>query len=186
MLSGHSSHQIGLDIDIWLTPPKRLNLSRAQREDFVPVNVRTDDQKSLTKNWTPQHAEVLKAAASDPRVDRIFITAAAKIEMCKNATSRDTKWLQKIRPLYGHNYHFHVRLKCPSGSRNCITQKPSVNALSEGGSGCDAKLRWWVTGYLEELKKPKKVDPNAPKKRSVRDYTMNDLPQQCGSVLSSG
>ena len=32
MVSGHASHQIGLDVDIWLLPPQRLDLTRAERE----------------------------------------------------------------------------------------------------------------------------------------------------------
>jgi penicillin-insensitive murein endopeptidase len=33
---GHASHQIGLDVDIWMLPPPRLNLSRAEREACPP------------------------------------------------------------------------------------------------------------------------------------------------------
>ncbi len=185
MTSGHRSHQMGLDIDIWMLPPDRLNLTRKEREDLSSISIRTSDQKSLNENWTKQHAAVLKAAANDPAVDRIFVTAAAKIEMCKTAKKRDAKWLQKIRPLYGHHYHFHVRLKCPEGSDHCKSQKPSVNYLSDGGDGCDSKLNWWVNGYLEELKNPKPVDPNAPKRKGPRDYTLRDLPGQCSDVISS-
>ncbi|NHX28016.1 penicillin-insensitive murein endopeptidase, partial [Escherichia coli] len=39
MTSGHSSHQIGLDIDIWLLPAKRLNLSRSEREKISSLNL---------------------------------------------------------------------------------------------------------------------------------------------------
>lgn len=186
MTSGHQSHQIGLDIDIWMLPPKRLNLTRKERENISSISIRTKDQRGVTGNWTPAHAQVLKAAALDPAVDRIFVAAAAKIEMCKTAKPSDKKWLQKIRPLYGHHYHFHVRLKCPKGSTGCKPQRPSVNALSEGGDGCDSKLNWWVTGYLEQLANPKPVDPNAPKRKRAKDYTMADLPGQCAGVLSSG
>ena len=185
MFSGHRSHQMGLDVDIWMLPPNRLNLSRQEREDLSSISIRTADQTGLSKNWTRQHAQVLELAARDPRVDRIFVTAPAKIEMCKTARPRDKSWLQKIRPLFGHHYHFHVRLKCPEGSRHCKTQRPSVNSLSDGGNGCDEKLQWWVTGYLEQLKNPKPVDPNAPKRKGPRDYTMNDLPAQCSNVAAS-
>jgi len=34
MLSGHRSHQVGLDVDIWLRPGRRLNLSTAEREEI--------------------------------------------------------------------------------------------------------------------------------------------------------
>ncbi len=186
MLSGHQSHQIGLDADIWMMPPKRMNLSRRERENLSSISVRSKDQRRVNGNWTPAHAAIIKAAALDPAVDRIFVTAPAKIAMCKTAKRSDKAWLQKVRPLYGHNYHFHVRLKCPAGSRNCRTQKPTVAELSKGGNGCDATLNWWVTEYLNPPKTPpKKPKPNAPRKRGARDYTLQDLPGQCARVLSS-
>ena len=186
MTSGHQSHQVGLDIDIWMLPPKRLNLSRSERENISSISVRSKDQRSVTRNWTPQHMELLKTAALDPAVDRIFVTAPAKIAMC-NAAKGNKKWLQKIRPLYGHHYHFHVRLKCPKGSPNCRKQTPTVKELSKNATGCDATLNWWVTDYLNPPKvaaKPKKSKPK-PKKRGARDFVMADLPKQCAQVLAS-
>ena len=185
MTSGHNSHQIGLDADIWMLPPRRMNLSRSERENISSISVRTEDQRSINGNWTAAHYNIMRAAALDPRVDRIFVTPPVKIEMCRTATRRDREWLQKIRPIYGHNTHFHVRLKCPRGSSLCQTQTPTVRELSNGGDGCDATLMWWVT---DSLRPP---DPNAPREparppqRGPRDYTMADLPNQCQAVLSS-
>ncbi|MEY4870717.1 MAG: hypothetical protein RLZZ563_47 [Pseudomonadota bacterium] len=184
MTSGHASHQIGLDADIWMLPPRRLDLSIAEREEISSIPVRSADQLSVTDNWTPSHHALLKAAASDGRVDRIFVAAAVKIEMCRTATRADRKWLQKIRPIQGHDTHFHVRLKCPRGARACETQTPTVSELSNGGDGCDETLMWWVSdAYLNP-----KPDPNAepaPPQRGPRDYVMADLPRQCRDVLSS-
>lgn len=183
MTSSHQSHQLGLDADVWLLPPKRLNLSRAEREALSSKTVRSKDWRTVNGNWTPAHMEVIKAAASDPAVDRIFITAPAKVWMCKHAKG-NRKWLQKVRPYWGHHYHFHVRLKCPKGSTICKTQKPTVKQLSKNATGCDKDLNWWVTTAL------KPPDPNAPKKkkqkkRGARDYVMADLPNQCRRVLAS-
>lgn len=187
MTSGHASHQIGLDIDIWMLPPRRLNLSAAERESISSISVRTEDQRSINSNWSRQHHELLKQAALDPRVDRIFVAAAVKIEMCKTATRADTPWLQKIRPAVGHNYHFHVRLRCPQGSRNCVTQSPTVSELSKGGNGCDETLQWWVTDFLNPPRR-ERTEPSedpAPRRRHPREFTMADLPAQCQQVLAS-
>ncbi|MCC6008585.1 MAG: penicillin-insensitive murein endopeptidase [Rhodobacteraceae bacterium] len=182
MTSGHASHQTGLDVDIWMLPPRRLNLTRAEREQISSVSVRSEDQRSLTRHWTPAHMQILRAAALDPAVDRIFVAAAVKIEMCRTAGT-DRAWLQKIRPFYGHNTHFHVRLRCPAGARDCVPQRPTVAELSNGTDGCDDTLMWWVTDYLEDLRRP--PDPNAPRPRTARDLVMADLPAACADVLSS-
>jgi penicillin-insensitive murein DD-endopeptidase len=185
MTSGHASHQIGLDADIWMLPPRRLDLTRTERENISSIPVRSADQRSVTENWTPAHQALLRAAALDKRVDRIFVAAAVKIQMCSTATAADKVWLQKIRPVAGHDTHFHVRLRCPKGAWACETQSPTVAELSNGGNGCDDTLMWWVTDYLnppDPTKVPK--DPEEPK-RGPRDYTMADLPAQCADVLSS-
>lgn len=185
MTSGHASHQIGLDADIWHLPPARLDLTRAERERIGSIPVRSADQRRVTDNWTGRHHALLRAAASDPRVDRIFVAAAVKIEMCKTATRADTPWLQKIRPVAGHDTHFHVRLKCPPGARLCETQTPTVADLSRGGNGCDDTLMWWVTDYLDPPKPTEKPKDPAPRPRGAREFTMADLPPQCAGVLAS-
>ncbi|ATI40703.1 penicillin-insensitive murein endopeptidase [Pacificitalea manganoxidans] len=183
MTSGHASHQIGLDADIWMLPATNLRLSRADRERISSLNVRSADQRSVNANFTRAHYEIIKAAAKDSAVDRIFVTPPVKVEFCKYARRSDTSWLQKIRPLYGHNTHFHVRLKCPRGSRLCETQRPTVNELSKGGNGCDETLNWWVTDYLNPPKSTGAPAKPAPRKRGARDYVMADLPAQCDTVL---
>ena len=177
MLSGHSSHQIGLDADIWMLPPDRLDLSRDARENISSISLRRAAGAYVNENWSAQHHAVLKAAASDPRVARIFVFPGAKVKMCDTATG-DRSWLRKIRPWYGHHYHFHVRLNCPRGARGCVDQDPPPN-----GDGCD-DARQWVSDILNPPP-PKPVDPNAPKPQPRRDYTLTDLPQQCAAVLLS-
>ncbi len=122
MTSGHASHQIGLDADIWWLAPRRLDLSKREREDISSIPMRSADQRSVTDNWNGRAAQLLEIAASDPRVDRIFVAAAIKLEICKTAKASDRKWLQKIRPVAGHDTHFHVRLKCPR-ARGCARRR---------------------------------------------------------------
>jgi len=177
MLSGHRSHQVGLDVDIWMLPPNRLNLSSSARENISSISMRRDNGAFVNSSWTPQHHAILRAAAKDKRVARIFVFPGAKVQMCKDETG-NRKWLRKIRPWWGHHYHFHVRLKCPKGARGCTNQ-----AAPPPGDGCDA-AQTWVNDILNPPP-PKPVDPNAPKPKPRRDYTMSDLPKQCSSVLQS-
>ena len=181
MTSGHTSHQIGLDVDIWMLPPDRLDLSRQERETISSISVRTDDQTAVNGNWTETHLQIMKAAASDPRVDRILVSAAVKVEMCKNG-GEDRRWLQKIRPWYHHNYHFHVRLNCPPGALYCVPQRPTVEELSGGGDGCDKSLEWWVTNYPKSLEKPTAKTPSSTI-RSAHELLVSDLPEACREIL---
>ncbi len=185
MDSGHASHQTGLEADIWFLPPGRLDLTVQQREELSSISLRSDDQKSVSANWNPSYREVLKAAASDPRVDRIFVAAAIKIELCRTAKPADKKWLQKIRPEANHQYHMHVRLKCPKGAGLCDTQKPTVSELSKGGDGCDETLAYWVSNAYLHPPKPTTPTTPAPRKKHPREFTMTDLPAQCANVLAS-
>ncbi len=174
MLTGHRSHQMGMDADIWMLPPKRLDLTRAERENISSISLRRANGAYTNDNWTRQHHEIMKAAAKDPRTARIFVFPGAKVRMCKDATG-DRSWLRKIRPWWGHHYHFHVRLKCPSGSTDCVNQSPPP-----AGDGC-ADAQQWVNNILN----PPPPDPNAPAPKPRRELTMADLPGQCVSVLQS-
>jgi penicillin-insensitive murein endopeptidase len=174
MLTGHASHQIGLDADIWLRPGTNMTLSTADRENISSISMQRAKGAYTNENWTRQHHELLKAAASDPRVARIFIFAGAKVQMCKDAKG-DRRWLQKIRPWYGHHYHFHVRLACPRGARGCIDQAPPP-----GGDGCD-DAQTWVNSILN----PPPPNPNPPARKPKRELVMADLPSQCSAVLQS-
>ncbi|WP_127113026.1 penicillin-insensitive murein endopeptidase [Shimia sediminis] len=174
MLSGHRSHQIGLDIDIWMLPPKRLNLSSAERENISSISLRREKGAFVNENWTRQHHEILKAAASDPRVARIFVFPGAKVQMC-NDEKGDRKWLRKIRPWWGHHYHFHVRLNCPKGAKGCVNQ-----SAPPAGDGCKDAEKW-----VQDILFPPPPDPNAPKPKPRRELEMADLPGQCVNVLQS-
>jgi penicillin-insensitive murein endopeptidase len=174
MTSGHASHQTGLDADIWMLPPRRLDLSPQEREDISSTDMQRADGAYVNENWTPQHEALLRQAALDPRVARIFIFAGAKVEMCENATG-DRSWLAKIRPWVGHNTHFHVRLNCPTGASYCAEQDPVPP-----GDGCE-EARSWIAGILN----PPPPDPNAPAAEGRRDLRLADLPGECMSVLAS-
>ncbi|MEQ5827227.1 penicillin-insensitive murein endopeptidase [Sulfitobacter sp. NFXS29] len=176
MLTGHASHQIGLDADIWMLPPKSLNLSRAQRENISSISMRRASGAYVNSSWTPAHHEVVKAAAQDPRTARIFVFPGAKVQMCADEKG-DRSYLRKIRPWYGHHYHFHVRIACPKGARGCVDQAPPPP-----GDGC-ADARQWQANILN----PPKPDPTAPKTKPKpkRDILLADLPAQCNAVLNA-
>jgi penicillin-insensitive murein endopeptidase len=123
MSYGHVSHQSGLDVDIWF----RLDVAPLPREArdgleeiaFVdPATGRVDPTR-----WTDAHAELVRLAATHPRVSRIFVDAAIKRDLCERRWD-DRSWLRLVRPWPFHEDHMHVRLRCPEGATECREQTP--------------------------------------------------------------
>ncbi len=65
-----------------------------------------------------------------------------------------------MRPWYGHDGHFHVRLKCPNGNSLCQAQKP----IEISGDGCGADLATWFRsdGTIKARKKGSSVQKKLP------------------------
>lgn len=168
--SGHSSHQTGLDIDIWLklvdTP-----LSQQQLANPEPLSVVNLNEYRLVKNnWQPNHFDLIKQAASDDEVARIFVHPVIKQQLCDSESSTDREWLRKVRPWWGHHYHMHVRLNCPSDSTSCKSQ-----AEPPKGDGCGAELASWKPQVV--------VTKSTPKKAKKVSRNKKVLPQICNELL---
>jgi penicillin-insensitive murein endopeptidase len=169
MLTGHGSHQIGLDADLWLTPMPDRRLSTTERDEMPATNVVTADGIGIDAAWTPQHRRLLETVAREPAVARIFVNPAIKQALCREAGS-DRAWLAKIRPWWGHNYHFHIRLSCPSGEPECRNQTPPPP-----GDGCGRELDWWFT---DEALYPAPSPPPRP-------LRLADLPRACAALVAA-
>jgi len=179
MLTGHRSHQIGLDADIWFKPKPDKSISAKERADSWSIPLAEKYGQNVTKHWKPGYVQLLRRAASYPETARIFIHPAIKKELCE-AAGDDREWLRKIRPWWGHNFHFHVRLKCPVGVSGCNDQSPPPD-----GDGCGAQLKDWmkkIEKAAEWAKKPKKPSKPTPRK----EMRLADLPQDCRGVLEAG
>lgn len=171
MLTGHNSHQIGLDADIWLTPMPTRRFTNEERESMSAINmVRADRRDVDPATWTSEHLKVIRAAATDPVVERVLVNAAIKRALCREATG-DRRWLSRVRPVPGHNFHMHIRIRCPEGDASCRSQDPPPTA-----DGCGPELDWWFT---EEVLNPR---PN-PNWRPRPPMTMAALPDACRQVL---
>lgn len=154
---GHSSHQIGLDVDVWLqtvTPNESVNPYR----DMQTI-VNKASGKVLNEALTPATRDALYFSATYPSVTRIFVNPIIKWHLCQ--TEQDVAWLNKIRPWWGHDEHFHVRLACPFGMESCQSQKPPP-----AGSGCNDSLLNWVNEQSDIVTgkiKPKPARKKKPK-----------------------
>ncbi|MDO2947753.1 penicillin-insensitive murein endopeptidase [Aeromonas simiae] len=159
--SGHRSHQTGLDADIWFRMSDR---PIGKGEQDSPAEWPLIDEPSyrmLPGRFGPQQLTLLKLAAQAREVERIFINPAIKAEVCRQAPYDD--WVGKLRPWVGHFSHFHVRLRCPAGSPECVPQAPIPP-----GNGCGAELASWL-----------KDKPQLPKV-SVANRRLPPLPARCG------
>jgi penicillin-insensitive murein endopeptidase len=181
MLTGHVSHQSGLDADIWMLPARDLGLSRAERESLSSISVRSQRGAWISENWTTDHATVLRLAASDPRVARIFVSTGVKVWLCRNETG-DRSWLNRIRPANGHHYHFHVRLACPAGSRDCEEQEPPPP-----GDGCaeaEARAAAILNPPPPTPRGEPRSRPEPPPPPRGNGVTLGQVPRQCLTLLS--
>jgi penicillin-insensitive murein DD-endopeptidase len=180
MLTGHASHQIGLDADIWFTPMPDRVLSEKERENTSAVLMTKNRSEIDPKQWTENHAKLVRRAAKYDRVARIFVHPPIKAELCKWATG-DRSWLAKVRPMFGHNYHFHIRMKCPDGAAGC---KDQWTPKPKDGTGCGEELAYWMS---ELPWKPRKPDPTQPKvkPKPVPPLTLSGLPAECRAVIDA-
>jgi penicillin-insensitive murein DD-endopeptidase len=179
MVSGHASHQVGLDADIWLTPMPDRRLTAQEREEMSATSMLAEDQVSVDRRvFTDAHVRLLKRAASYPSVERIFVHPAIKQALCE-ATAHDSErhWLNRVRAYWGHYDHFHMRITCPRGSGTCERQPPLP-----GDDGCGSELTRWLARVKP---KPPAAQPTPPKVAQVKkpELTLNQLPLECRRVL---
>jgi penicillin-insensitive murein DD-endopeptidase len=126
--SGHSSHQTGIDVDLWYLA--------AEPGRDAPLIVDENTQQALP-TFVNDVKQLLELAARAKSVDRIFVNPLVKHKLCQE-TQGDKAWLRVLRPWWGHADHFHVRLRCPVDSPGCKPQ-PALPA----GDGC-AELPYWL------------------------------------------
>jgi penicillin-insensitive murein endopeptidase len=179
MLTGHASHQVGLDADIWFTPMPNRELTRLEREEMSATMVVAKDRKDVDPDiWTPAHAGIVRLAAQSPQIERVFVNPAIKKALCRY-NGPDRTWLRTVRPIWGHDYHFHIRMRCPANSPDCRPQD-AVPA----GDGCGRALDgWFKDSVLYPKPRPKPKEPPKVKPKPKPQITMKDLPPTCRQVL---
>ncbi|MGC9985134.1 MAG: penicillin-insensitive murein endopeptidase [Polyangia bacterium] len=164
MPTGHRSHQIGLDADVWYGPPAKPPHAGQSPAPPALVDLRTG---KLLPAWNTRVARLIETAASDAAVDRIFVHPAIKRALCQDK-GRAGPWLQRVRPWWAHHDHFHVRLRCPTDSADCKEPQPLP-----AGQGCDASLDWWFSDDARAT----------AAKRGPPGEGAPPMPEQCEAIL---
>ena len=185
MLTGHASHQVGLDADIWLTPMPDRRLTEQEREEMPAASMLVAGDLAVDPDvFTMAHVALLKRAASSSNVERMFVHPAIKKALCEvTAADADRAWLHKVRPTWGHYFHFHVRITCPKDSPDCKPQPaPGVD------DGCGKELVNWY----KLLNRPKAPEPPPPPPGTPppppprgRQITLAQLPAACSALVSA-
>lgn len=172
-VSGHASHQIGLDVDIWFRQAAKLQ-TLTQRESPLELSLVDKGRFEVNDSWQTVHGEMIKLAAESPLVARVFVNPAIKQKLCDQAQDSSVSthnWLGKVRPWWGHKIHMHVRLACPQGDGLCQNQKPP-----KSGTGCE-ELSWWKQQVLHPVK-PAKTETKKTEPKPVKVK-----PEQCQLLL---
>lgn len=182
MPSDHASHQVGLDADIWLTPMPYKRLTYREREDMAFTSMLAPDGvKVAPEIFTPYHAAIIRRAASYPEVERIFVHPAIKKALCAEPAV-DRTYFYKIRPMRGHDEHFHVRIECPKDSPGCRGQPEPAN-----DDGCGSTLDTWLDRVRPRPKaQPAEAGVPIVVAKPPRPLALADLPSECRAVVAAG
>ncbi|WP_076416065.1 penicillin-insensitive murein endopeptidase [Shewanella sp. UCD-KL12] len=179
-VSGHSSHQIGLDVDIWFRQASEQQ-SLEQRETPDELSLVDSGRFGVNGNWQAVHGDMIRIAAENPQVARVFVNPAIKQKLCeqtKGASVSSHDWLGKVRPWWGHKIHMHVRLACPQGDGLCQNQKPP-----KSGTGCE-ELGWWKQQVLDPVKPDKSELAKGKQQAKPKPKRVKIKPEQCQSLLN--
>ncbi len=87
------------------------------------------------------NARLLMLAASYPQVERLFVQPGHRAETLPEHGPATAPIMGKIRPIYGHDAHFHIRLACPPGA----TRLQAAGGLWPPATAATNRLAWWFT-----------------------------------------
>jgi penicillin-insensitive murein endopeptidase len=170
MPSGHASHQVGLDVDVWFwSHPEQSQrpLSLDEREKLPMVSMLGSNGLVDPAKFTSEQLLKLKLAASSPNVERIFVNPAIKTYLCATIPASESAWLRTLRPWAGHDAHFHVRLTCPKDAKDCVPQTPPTP-----GNGCNEVIPAQSPQLAGIFEEDEEFEQFAP------------FPQRCQSILT--
>ena len=120
----------------------------------MPFTSMLDKSKFLTSIRQPLDADACAAgdAGRELSAGRAHLRQSGdQEEALRHLDRRPHLAAARCGPIYGHDYHFHIRMNCPPGSAGCKAQAPVAS-----GDGCDKSLAWWFT---KEPWAPPKKDP---------------------------
>ena len=166
MLTGHTSHQVGLDADIWLTPMPDRILTPQEREDMTAVSMLKDPFSVDPAIFTTMQMKLIRRAASYPQVARIFVHPAIKKALCEHAKrDRQGHVLARqgaalVEPPLPLPYPAHLPARCGR-----LREPEDVS----GDNGCGQELtNWYAMLKKSAIESAKPVPPEPSPGRASR------------------
>lgn len=132
---GHASHQTGLDVDIFLQLPQTRWTSSQLLKPQALDTVASDGKHVVPSLWSPQISQLIKLAAEDSEVTRIFVNPAIKQQLCWTRAATASGCVKSVLVPASRSYARPTAL--PGG-------KSGVR-----GSGAAAARRWLRSGAAE-------------------------------------
>ncbi len=178
---GHTSHQIGLDVDVWFWthPEQRVrSLTLEERNNLPMPSVLNSNGIVDPTKFTDDHILKLKLAALDSKVERIFVNPAIKTYLCSTLPAHELFWLRQLRPWTGHDDHFHVRLACPVGDTTCTHQAPQA-----AGDGCKELMPDRLGIELASSEAESKMELSI--EQLLESSLATALPAECAKVIKA-
>ena len=178
--TGHASHQNGLDGDFWFwldSVATERPLKMSEEESLSALSMLNDNQTAVNpRRFKDKHVQLLQFVAAQPEVERVFVHPVIKRTLCKR--TGNAPWLSKIRPWWGHHYHFHARLSCPDDQLSCKSQSPPSSSHE-----CGAGLAWWFSKEAAEQtrKNREKYRQQTPEQRLRKKLAK--VPKECKTLL---
>ena len=169
MLTGHASHQVGLDADIWLTPMPVARLTERERED-ISATVITEPGPARGLRGpldAAAHGRLIRRAALDPRVERIFVAPGIKKKLCETVGERP-RLAQQGAALLRAQLSFPCAALLPAGhaaAGRSRRRRPATAAARTSTSGS-----------------PTSPTSPAPEPPPPKPMMLADLPPACRTV----
>ena len=160
MLTGHASHQVGLDADIWLTPMPKTPLSREEREEMSATDVVAADKKDVDpKIWTPRPLRGDQGGGRGPE-GRAHLRQRGDQEGAVPRGRQGPRLAAQGAPVVGAQLSFPRAHRLPG-------RQPGMQGAGPGDRGAKAAARISTTGSSESiLNPPPPKEPPKPRPRS--------------------
>lgn len=110
--------------------------------------VSRDGKHVVPSRWSSDIASLIKLAAQDNDVTRIFVNPAIKQQLCLDA-GNDRDWLRKVRPRVPASRAYARAFTLP-----CRQHGVRRSAFTPPGDGCGAELQSWFEPPKHGTTKP--------------------------------